>query len=236
MKPFEIRDVIRQSWVMFLEHWGVLWGALASAIAINVVFDLLTSSAEHGTVGTLLLISLVSIAVTSLVQLGMVRISLHIVRNEYADIAMLVTEYRYLLRYIGASVLYALMVGIGMLLLVIPGIVWAIKYSLYAYTILDKDLSVMDAFAHSAHITDGTKWHLFWFGVVFILLVVVSIVPFGLGLIATLPMGMVAGALLYVTLNGQYEKRQREEQPTSLSSDTGTDSSENPAEIGGMMR
>ena len=48
-----------------------------------------------------------------------------------------------LLRYLGASILYGLMVAVGIIFLVIPGIYLAIKYQFYGILIVDKNLDIM---------------------------------------------------------------------------------------------
>lgn len=57
---------------------------------------------------------------------------------------------QYIGRVIGASILIAVMVGIGLLLLIVPGLIVLRRYVLTPYYIVDRDLGVFDAMSASA--------------------------------------------------------------------------------------
>ena len=55
------------------------------------------------------------------------------------------------------SILFSLIVGAGAVLLVIPGIIWALKYSFGFFAVLDRSLSPRAALRFSGKITQGYK-------------------------------------------------------------------------------
>ena len=194
MQPFTTTGVIRESWELFKKHWGVLWGALIIAGVIQIV---LTVPEEQKNPFIIFVVSLVGFVVARLLQLGQMRISLNIVDAKPAHVIQLFGEHRLLLRFIGASVLYGLIVLAGIILLVVPAFVWGIKYGYFMYALLDKNVGVVESLKMSAALTDGAKLDLFWFMLVLVALVVVSALPLGLGLIATIPMAILSSTLLY---------------------------------------
>jgi hypothetical protein len=63
---------------------------------------------------------------------------------------------------------YVLIVGLGCLLLVIPGIIWGIKYSQAFFALMDRKIGAIEAIKLSGKITTGYKGKLFILGLIFI--------------------------------------------------------------------
>jgi uncharacterized membrane protein len=57
--------------------------------------------------------------------------------------------------------LYTLIVCIGFLLLLAPGVIWSLKYGLSFFSIMDKGLGAVQSLGISGRITTGYKWQLF---------------------------------------------------------------------------
>ena len=72
-------------------------------------------------------------------------------------------------------ILYGLIVLAGMILLVIPGIIWAVKLQYFSYFIIDKKLAPIEALKESSRITTGIKWDVFAFCSV---LIVINLIGF----------------------------------------------------------
>jgi hypothetical protein len=190
---FTTQGVIQASWEYFKQHWGILLSALFVIFAINVAFGLLME--QDGVAGGVF--SIASLVVGLLLQLGLMRIALHIIDSEETSLQQLFMEYPLILRYIGASLLFMVAFVIGLMLLIIPGIYVGIMLSQYRYFILDKDMGIIESLKKSAEVTKGNKLKLFGFWLLLGLLIVLSALPFGLGLFVTIPMSVVAGAIVY---------------------------------------
>jgi uncharacterized membrane protein len=199
MKPFSINEIIRQSWQSFVTHWGVMLGAIGVMLVLNIAFSFATEQVGEKSIGAVV-ITLFSIAVSIVVQLGLYRMWLDMVRGKEARIEQMFTEYQAAFRYIGATIIYMVIVAIGFILLIVPGVIFAIKYGYYGYAIVDRNLGVRDSLKLSAKITEGAKWQILGLWVLMVCLIIISIIPLGLGLIVTVPMAMVLSAIVYNTL------------------------------------
>ncbi len=69
-----------------------------------------------------------------------------------------------LLTMLGASVLYGLLMVGGLILLILPGLIFIIAYSMYIYLILEKNLGAIDALRQSWRMTRGNRENMFLFG------------------------------------------------------------------------
>ncbi|MBL4903846.1 MAG: hypothetical protein JKY62_14510 [Desulfocapsa sp.] len=101
-----------------------------------------------------------------------------------------------------AVVLQTILIGIGFVLLVIPGVYLSVGYALTLPLILEKGMGPWEALETSRKAIHKKWWTVFGLYLVMILLFVVSVIPLGLGLIWTVPMCFVLIGVLYIHLFG----------------------------------
>jgi uncharacterized membrane protein len=147
--------------------------------------------------------SLLSTLVSMLVNFSLIYISLKFVDGqpvEYTDLYRGFTLKK-VINYIAASFLYWIMVGVGLILLVVPGVYLAVTFGQFSYAIVDKDLGIIDAFKYSKQITSGEKLHLIGFWLATIGVIILGALALLVGLIWAIPTAMVAGAYVYRKLS-----------------------------------
>jgi uncharacterized membrane protein len=106
--------------------------------------------------------------------------------------------------YVLASILFGLMLFVGLLLCIIPGIIVAIIFMFYGYLIVDNPtLGPTDALRKSQEITKGRLGELFVFGLALFGINLVGAILCGVGLLFTYGITAVAVAYAYRTLNGE---------------------------------
>lgn len=106
-------------------------------------------------------------------------------------------------RYLGTMILYSLICIGGFLLLIVPGIVWGVKFKLSFYFVVDKGLGPVEALKASSRTTMGAKWELLGFGILCSLINLLGLLCLFVGLFATYPTVLVANALVYRQLAAQ---------------------------------
>jgi uncharacterized membrane protein len=143
------------------------------------------------------LIAIIRQVVDLFLGLGLARIGLNIVSEKPVDISMLFGEGRKLGSAILATIIYALVVFVGLLLLVVPGIYLALRLGQYKNAIVDKDLGAIDALKYSAKITQGNVLNLFGFGIVCFLIIIAGALALVVGLIVAIPVTFLASLLAY---------------------------------------
>lgn len=99
--------------------------------------------------------------------------------------------------YIVGSLIYSLLVGIGMILLVIPGLYIAVICQFTPYLIIDRKLGPIESLKESTRLTKGSRWGLLLFGLVMLGLNFVGSILFGIGLLVTLPVTICAHVWVY---------------------------------------
>ena len=133
------------------------------------------------------------------VSIAAVKIGLRLsaAAGETAVVEDLWSGYTFFLDYLVGSLLYGLIVLGGLILLIVPGIIWAIKYSMFGYLIIDKDMKPVESLKKSGEITMGYKWQLFLLGLLFAGITLLGALACGIGLFAAIPTTLVAHAYVY---------------------------------------
>ena len=154
--------------------------------------------------GTLsnILTQLIGIALS----IGIIKIALTFCNEQKPKIAMLFNFSDCFWKYLFAAILYFLIVVAGIILLVVPGIIWAVKFALFPYYVVDKGLGPVEALKASSRTTMCLKWPLFGFGILCVAINMAGFLCLIVGIFATYPMVLVAKALVYRQLHAQTER------------------------------
>ena len=99
-----------------------------------------------------------------------------------------------------AIILQIVLVVIGFLLLVLPGIYLSVAYALTLPLILDKGMGPWEALEASRKAIHKQWWSVFGLYLVMLFLFILAVIPFGLGLIWIVPMSFVLIGVLYARL------------------------------------
>lgn len=199
---WNIGDVFKEAWELTkgvkLAFWGAFLIYIGIAIAVGVPFELIGK--ESPVVGVIAQI------VTGLVTypLGVGLSMMGIKRSVGLPInAFMVFDYYP--KTIPIFLLYLLMmllIGLGLLLLIIPGIYLAIAYSMAAPLMVEKNMRLWEALE-----TSRKAIHKCWFGVfglffVIVLVLLISMIPLGIGLIWAAPFICIVMGIVYRSLFG----------------------------------
>lgn len=99
--------------------------------------------------------------------------------------------------YVLATLLYGLIIGVGTLLLIVPGIIFGLMFMFYGYVMVEKGLGPIDALKESKRLTDGVKWKLFLFSLLVIGLNLLGVLAIIIGVLVTMTITFIALAHLY---------------------------------------
>jgi uncharacterized membrane protein len=114
----------------------------------------------------------------------------------------LFTQFKYYWRVLLATLLLGLIVGVGFIFLIVPGIYLALKYQFTIYLIIDKNLGIMEAMNESSKMTDGVKMSLFMFGLMLIGVMLLGVICLGVGAFVAMPVAWLATVVVYRRLAG----------------------------------
>ncbi len=201
MKTFSINEALSAGWALFKGRVGffisllLLWGVLIYLPQMAIK--------NMETVWLQIVFAIVLQLFQYFLAIGILKITLMIADGKPVAIGDLFSGGPQFTPYVLASILYTLAVLVGLVLLVVPGIMVAIVFGYYGYFIIDKGMGPVDALKASAALTKGVRWKLLGFGLVMIILNAVGGLLVGLGLFVTVPVSLVAVAVVYRRLMAQ---------------------------------
>ncbi len=190
---FIISETIKKGWNEAKSNLSLYIPVLLIFLVVIILFSFILK--RLGVIGQIIMI-----IIESWLSIGIIIIALKRARDEEASISDLFKGHPYLLNYILSSLIYAIIVIVGIVLLIIPGAIWSLKYMFYPYLIIDKNLSATDALKESGNITKGYKWDLLAFTLVTNIIILLGILALGIGFFVAYPTVLIAEAILYLKL------------------------------------
>lgn len=142
------------------------------------------------------LVSIIIWIVTSIISMGIINICLKFVDGKKPKLKDIYYTNK-LFNFILASIIRSVIIIVGFILFIIPGIIFSIKLQYSEYLIVDKGKDAVDSLKGSWELTKGVKWNLFLFGLMLGLINVLGILLFLIGLLITVPLTFVANAYVY---------------------------------------
>lgn len=201
MNPKNIpkKEAIKFGFGVFKNNVAYFAGILLILILINFTPQLLGAVWRNQPQFFIVILTILLAVVRLVTDLGLIRIGLKFADSQIPSLSDLYfhTNWRTLLNYFIASILYNLMVVAGIILLIVPGIYLSIRFQYYGYLIVDKNLGPIEALNQSSHLTSGVKWQLFLFGLILGLINLAGLLALVVGLFVTIPSTMVAGAYVF---------------------------------------
>lgn len=105
--------------------------------------------------------AILSILINVFLTLGATRLGLKLVSGEKFDIGMLFSGGPWLFKGFIAHLLYWIMVIVGLIFFIFPGIYLAIRFGMVQPAIVDRNMGVIEAFKYSSRITQNNRVELF---------------------------------------------------------------------------
>lgn len=125
--------------------------------------------------------SIVSYLIFALFYFGYYSFFLKISRNENVEFSELWSKTNLFLPFIGVSILVGILVSIGAILFIIPGIILALCYSQVFYIMLDDEkIGIINAMKKSREMMRGHKWEFFVLNLSFIGWAILGVITFGI--------------------------------------------------------
>ncbi len=202
-KTVPVGDSIRRGWEIFK---GNAFFLVAVFVTVSVAYTIIERAEAMGEglpYPAELLIGIGYLIVYAITEIGIINVCLRFIDGLEAKFEDLTSAIGVLVKYLIASFLYGMMVGLGTLLFVIPGVYLAIKFGFYGYFIVDENLDPLDALKSSSQLTDRVKLELLFFFLSLIAVNILGLLCLGVGVFVSWPVTRLAVANAYRELRKQ---------------------------------
>ncbi len=200
---FSIAEALRFGWRTTLDNPGYFLGIgslyLVIVVGLNGVVFKLNAYSE----GWAFLFGIIAFVVGIVMDVGLTVISLRFGDGRKAQVADLFIHYPMAPTYFISSLVAALAVLVGLVLLIVPGVILLVIFQFYAYHIVDEGAGAVEALRRSGALTRGERWRLFLFGLLTVLINIGGALCLLVGLFLTVPVTLVSRAYVFRQLQAQ---------------------------------
>lgn len=166
---------------------------------VTLPLDIMAKS-KDGMESTMILLA--SIIIFLILQMafvaGFLKILINTEKGEEVSYKEFMNKGKYIPKLIGAYLLYSLIVVVGLIFFIIPGIFLAVRLNFFDFLIVDKDMGIIESLTESFMMTKGYGWKIF--GLVFIMapiMIFFGMLLFLVGMLFTAAIVFLAQAYIY---------------------------------------
>lgn len=134
-------------------------------------------------------------------------------RDSEPDLKEMRVGFYYYLNVLTARLLVSAIVALGLLMVLVPGIIFACRLVLVPYLVVDKGMDAIKAVETSWKMTKGHASTVFWMGALILPIFIAGLIVFGIGVIVAFMWIKSAFAALYVAIDQKTAKETTVETP-----------------------
>jgi hypothetical protein len=212
-----ITDVMKTTWDKSNGAKGTIWACMGIILLVQVLTQILVGLVDATGIRFLaLVVAVIGMIIAFLLMGGLIYVAIRRVKGEAIDYGMMkhVFTWRFfinlvlfhlIVNVILGSVFFGIMMIFGpsnfvVFILFVLFLFVLVRVSFGIALIVDKNMDVLTALKHSISITSGNTFRLVGLWLLMMVVVSISVIPLGLGLIWTLPWAQLCYAEAYKRL------------------------------------
>ncbi|MGE5381046.1 MAG: hypothetical protein ACM3NT_08285 [Methylocystaceae bacterium] len=202
LKAFSKGSAIKFGWETVKSKFWFLVGIYLVVSIINSLPGILTGTkivAEDGS--AFWIVQILTWIISLITTMGTIRISLNLYDNREVHFSDLFNNYQPFLRMLGTTILIGIICMVGFILLVIPGIIAALRLQFAVFLVVDEGLGPVEAIKKSWVLTRGSAWNLFLFWLLTVLVVILGFICLVIGILVAAPVTYLGLTYIYRQLN-----------------------------------
>lgn len=210
-QPWTVGEVISIAWERFKVNWAVLvftyfvMSLIVYALMFGVLFAVGASGVQPDSgafVGIYLGVEVLLLVIISYFQVGLMRVWLEVARGGTPSFGLMFSGFDRFLPFLGFMLLFGILLDLGLLFLIVPGIILALALCLGQWFVVDAKMGPIAALTASWEATKGHKGDLFVLALASFGLWILGALMCGLGTFATFPLTFVAFGVAYTRMSG----------------------------------
>lgn len=178
-----ISELFHAAWTALKAQLWILVGLL---VGYTIIYLLLSIVPPTNALGIIL--TLIGIVFSLIFGLGYAKNLLQAYDGEEPQFSAYSQQFGKIITYFVTSILYSIIVAIGTVILIIPGIYLALRLQFCYLYIVDENAGIIDSLKKSWAATEGQVIPLFVLALAFIGLMIVGIIALGIGIFIATPL------------------------------------------------
>lgn len=200
-----IGSILKEGFRTWKQHWVLVTALFIFSFILPLIPHGLQNLVSEEAALTKLFLALLGFFFTILADMGFTTIVLKAAKNEEYQFSDFFSRFEVLPSFLCAYLLNALAVIFGLLLFIIPGIIFALKFSFFRFYVIEDSMKGVEALRKSNETTYGHKWKILGFWIVAAFINILGALFFGIGWLITAPVVALAWAHLFFLLTSRKE-------------------------------
>jgi uncharacterized membrane protein len=191
LSPISMRHSFDFAWPIFKKRFGLFTAVLLTILAAWVVLEIVVIAGQRFGILLWAVMHLAFLIFFAGVELGLLKICRALSDGKATAFAETFAYLPLGPRFLAAQILYLLMVVIGLLLLVVPGVYLGVRYALFGFCFANGETDPLRCFQQSATLTKGATPGLLRILAALFVLNLLGASLLGLGLLITVPLSVL---------------------------------------------
>lgn len=206
MNSLTIKEVFSEGWRYTKEHLGFLIGYFLIMTIVSILFSLIGDNfQEKEKFLVAFVVHVIGMIVGVYMQMGFYNSALMITSWMKPTFDQMYSNGGHFVSFLVANILLELMILVGFILLIVPGFYLLARFGLVPFFVLDQNLGPIEALKAASKASEGKRWFLFLFFISAFLTNVLGALLLLVGLLFTIPLTLVAFAVVYRKLTGEQQ-------------------------------
>ena len=193
-----------KGWKLTISAFWTLLAVVLILLVINLPTEL---QGQNPALGYVLFTTLWSVFLYGPISMSASWVFLKAARQEKFKIGdMFAVFTRNYWNAVGAGLVVGLIIIGGLILLIVPGIIFAIRLSFVQYLIIDRKMPLGEAISTSWKMTKGRSWTIFGMALLAILIAIAGLIVIGIGVFFSMVWISASFAVLYASVEKAKKK------------------------------
>lgn len=179
------------AWPAFKKRFGLFTAVLLTMLAAWVVLEIVVIAGQRFGILLWAVMHLAFLIFFAGVELGLIQICRALSEGKAPAFAETFACLPLGPKFLAAQILYFLMVVIGLLLLVVPGVYLGVRYALFGFCFANGETNPLRCFQQSAILSKGATTGLLWILAALFVLNLLGASLLALGLFITVPLSVL---------------------------------------------
>jgi hypothetical protein len=189
--PISIRHAFDFAWPAFKKRSGLFTAVLLTILAAWVILEIVVIAGQRFGILLWAVMHLAFLIFFAGVELGLIQICRALSDGKAPAFAETFAYLPLGAKFLAAQILYVLMVAIGLLLLVVPGVYFGVRYALFGFCFANGETNPLRCFQQSAILSKGATTGLLWILAALFIFNLLGASLLGLGLLITVPLSVL---------------------------------------------
>jgi hypothetical protein len=201
--PLSIHQAFNFAWPIFRKRFGLFTAVLLTIFSAWVTLEIVVIAGQRFGILLWAVAHLAFLIFVAGMEVGFLRMCIALSEGREPQFADTFAHLTFGLKFLTGQILYLLMVVIGLLLLIVPGVYLGVRYAMFGFCLAAGETNLARCFQQSAILSTDAKPFLLRVLVVLLILNVLGASLLGLGLFISIPLSVLVLAAAYQQLSAR---------------------------------